>query len=93
MAFPDLVMDPKADYHAAAEGVPDNGNNVIGLPFRPEIIDPDKLVVDVYALGSSVSNAELISVDPENAQVTVNFTQGGVDRARVEAVIRHTISN
>jgi len=91
--FPDLELDPTAEYHASAEGVPDNGNNTIALPFRREIIDPDRLVIDVFSLGSSVTNAELISVDPEAQEMVVNFTQSGVDRARVEAVIRHSATN
>ena len=91
--FPNLQLDPLAEYHAAAEGVPDNGNNTIGLPFRKEIIDPDRLVIDVFSLGSSVTNAELISVDPDNQEMVVNFTQSGNDEARVEAVIRHSATN
>jgi len=93
MAFPDLVLDPEAQYHAAARGVPDNGNNTIGLPFRKEIIDPDRLVVDVFSKGSSVTNAELISVDPDNQEMVVNFTQSGNDEALVEAKIRYSNSN
>lgn len=93
MAFPDLQLETSAVLHAVAEGVPDNGNNTIGLPFRPEIIDPDKLVVNVYSLGASVSNAQIISVDPINAEMVISFDQIGVDQARVEAVLRHTTTN
>lgn len=93
MSFPDLVLDPEAEYHAAAEGVPANGNNTIKLPFKKELLEPDKLVVDVYSGGSSVTAASLISVDVETQQMVINFTQTGNDPARVEATVRWSASN
>lgn len=93
MSFPNLVLEPEANYHATAIGVPVNGNNVIKLPFRKELIDPDKLVVNVYSKGSSVTDATFISVDSENAEMVINFIQGGVDQACVEATVRWSGSN
>jgi hypothetical protein len=92
MAFPNLILENGARYHASAEGVPANGNNVIGLPFDPVIINENRLVVDIW-LSPSVTDAEVVSVDPENARMTVNFTQIGTDSVKVEARIRHSSGN
>lgn len=95
MAFPDLELYPRAQYHAWAEGVPVNGNNLIKLPFKKEILlaIPSTLDLNVYPLGASVLNAEEVSVDLENGVVVINFTQTGADKARVEAVVRWSGSN
>jgi hypothetical protein len=81
---------------AEAEGVPDDGDNVIGLPFlalgiQPFLINEDWLDVRVEALGPSVSCARFVSLAPDGTSVTINFDQGGGDQARVTVGIMHTV--
>lgn len=95
MSLPDMELLTQAEYHAYTEGVPDNGNNTIKLPFKKEILlaVPDTLDINVYALGPSVSNAEEVSRDLEAGEVVINFTQTGNDAVRVEAIVRWSASN
>jgi hypothetical protein len=107
MSFPDL--DPRTDARqgthnngrstlwAEAEGVPANGDNVIGLPFIGLGINPihwineDWLDVRVEALGPSVSCARFVSLAPDGSSVTISFDQSGSDQARVTVAIIHTV--
>lgn len=91
MSFPNLIFEEGASYHASAEGVPDNGENTIRLPFREEIIDPDRLELEVTPLvGGSVIDASLVSVDEVTGDIVVDFIQTGVDRAKVKAKLNHS---
>ncbi|MFQ5339961.1 MAG: hypothetical protein ACE5F6_00285 [Anaerolineae bacterium] len=93
MAFPDLVLNPESEYHAAVEGVPLDGDNKIKLPFKKRLFDSDKLVIDVYPLGASVTQASPVSLDDETQELVLNFTQTGNDPVRVEATVRWSASN
>ena len=94
MPFPDLVASENAALHSAGTGTPDNGNNTfnLGLPVdKVETVaaqSEDRIVLNIFPLGPSVTGATFVSRN--GAQVTVNFTQGGADQARVECQLIHS---
>ena len=100
MAFPDL--DPKtwangvvSNQVCEATGVPINGNNVIGLPWVDQGIDPTLIELDridfrVEAQGSSVTGSAEVSIAPDKKSVTLSFVQSGGDAAIVRAWLAHT---
>jgi hypothetical protein len=88
-----LALEPEAEYHASAEGVPDNGNNTIKFPFKKALFDPEKLVVDVFPLGPSVTGATPGVLNPETQELAISFSQTGTDAVRVEATVRWSASN
>ncbi len=107
MPFPDL--DPKADTRggdadgastlwASATGVPDNGANVIGLPFVDNGVDPDQIQEDwmdvrIDANGPSITAANPVpgSLSADKKSFTVDFTQAGLDTATVTVNLIHTL--
>jgi hypothetical protein len=103
MSMPDL--EPKFDarkgsnstMYAEVTGVPDNGNNVIGLPWVDQGIPPSQVEEDwiefrVEALGPSVTGASVVggSLSPDKRSITLNFSQSGGDAAILSANLIHT---
>jgi hypothetical protein len=81
---------------AEAEGVPSDGANVIGLPFidngvEPSLVDENWMDIRVEALGPLVTSSSFVSLSPDKTQLTLDFTQGGADQARVTVALIHTI--
>ena len=101
MPFPNLAPfvyenGDTSDQVAQAQGVPDNGNNVIGLPWvgqgvNPDLIELGRIKFRVEGLGPSVQLATEVSIAPDKTTVTLNFDQTGADEAIVTATLHHTI--
>jgi hypothetical protein len=104
MPFPNLSPKPERisgyDSTLVCEntGVPDNGDNVIGLPWVGQGIDPGLIEEDwidfrVEAQGPSVTGASVVSIASDKQSVTINFTQTGGDAAMVRATLKSTIDS
>jgi hypothetical protein len=79
-----------------ATGVPDPGNNVVGLPWVGQGVDPSLIELDwidfrCEAQGPSVLGAAPVSLSPDKTSVTINFSQTGGDAALLRATLKHTI--
>lgn len=114
MPFPDLTLftnvlaGPGAVLLYAAEGtgIPDNGDNVIGLPFvaagvPPDLIDASRIKVYVEfdpgrpsggSLAPGVTDCRFVSLSADKTELTLNFAQSGVGTARVTVELNHTIT-
>lgn len=91
--FPGLVLKSGGVLHSESVGTPSNGNNTFLININPRLIDnTDWLDFQVVALGTSVTDAVFVSISPDKTQATINFTQTGVDQARVIASLNHTLS-
>jgi len=91
MAFPALVLQSGGQLHSNATGTPVNGNNTFDISMDPNLIDNiDWFTFDVYPQGASVTGASYVSVSGDKRQVTINFTQTGLDQALVRAVYTHS---
>jgi len=104
MAFPDLLPKPdlrkgpsgESEIWAENTGVPVNGDNVIGIPFIANGIDPDDIDADwldvlVEALGPSITASAFVSLAPDKQSVTINITQTGGDSARIRISVIHSL--
>ncbi len=100
MAFPGLLpitYDNGVQSNQVCErvGVPDNGNNVIALPWVGQgipaaLIDLDRIEFRVEALGASVTGATVVSLSADKTSATLSYAQSGLNSARTRATLHHT---
>ena len=93
MAFPDLILEEDAAYHSAGQGVPDNGDNEFAHGINTRFIrdHEDQLSFVVESKGASVTGAAFVGLSSDLTKVTLNFSQSGVDSAKVSAIFNHSI--
>jgi len=97
MSFPDLTPTPNGVLHGSGTGVPVNGVNEFDIGIDLEKYDKeigvakveDWLTVRVWALGTSVINANYVG--RSGSKIKVNFQQTGIDPCFVESDLAHSI--
>lgn len=87
MAFPNLTLGTGGYLHSEGTGVPSNGINTFAHNL-PVVDNPSWIQIQVIA-GASITNAVLVSITATN--ISINFTQTGVDSAQILATLIHTI--
>ena len=91
MPFPNLTLIGGGVLHSNATGTPANGVNTVLHNINPAYIDnPDWLVVDIIALGSSITGAGPATLSVDKTTLSIPFTQTGADQAKVSAKYIHS---
>jgi hypothetical protein len=88
MPIPNLTRSNKAVLHSSGQGAPINGNQSFDIGIPADKIVDDRLVIDVFPLGPSVTAASYVG--RVGSVVTMNFAQAGADQVRIQARMEHS---